>query len=374
MLTNANVKILVVDDEKNILSAIKRMSFDLDIDIDFASSGVEAIKAFNEHPYDIIVSDIKMPDMDGIKLLSYIKDEYPTTTRIILSGHVDGNLVFDIIKKSIAHTYMYKPWDNEKLISLLKKVSYARMIALNEGIMDIVGSIDVLSIHPQTLEKIKLYYPFEEDDENLLNIINNDAALAMRFIHISNSLNAESKPQSIYKAVNYLTKEQINKILQDYLLDDKLIMNIPENSKLEFFLDYMISNRKIIEKLHFYIYESPISQELNLIGLLFDIGKIMKFEYKNILNNIDINHEKLGGAILNLWRMPTDLIECALYHNDPFNPEIKNKEIVYLISLSNYINSIVYNSRIENYDWESIIKGLGKSENDFESFLKELVL
>lgn len=368
----SKVRILVVDDEKEILRAIRRMTFEIDLEMDYLASAFEAIKAFNDTPYDIILCDIKMPDMDGIKLLTYIKENFPTTSRIVLSGHVDGNFIFNIIKNSIAHSYMYKPWDNDKLISLLNKLKSARTIAINEDIMEVVGSIDILPIHPNTLKLIKSGYPFDEDDEKLYSILCNDPALALRFIHIANSLNAVLKPSTLSRAIKNLTKDQINKILEDYLNDKNLVLSMVEGSDLQIFWSYMMNNKEIIIRLYKYVFNKAISQEYKLIALLFDIGQLMHFEYSSLLKAKEISHEKLGAAILNLWGMPSDLIECALYHNDPYNKNVTNKDLVYLIALSNYINSIFHNREIQGFDWKVILEHFGKEESDFEKIIDTL--
>ena len=98
----------------------------------------------------------------------------------------------------------------------------------------------------------------------------------------------------------------------------------------------------------------------------------MHFEYSSLLKAKEISHEKLGAAILNLWGMPSDLIECALYHNDPYNKNVTNKDIVYLIALSNYINSIFHNREIQGFDWKVILEHFGKEESEFEQIIDTL--
>ena len=86
--------ILFVDDEKNILRSIRRNLFQAGFEILTASSGAEGLNVLKEHPVDIVVSDVKMPEMDGIEFLTHVKESHPAVSRILLSGYVERNEVF----------------------------------------------------------------------------------------------------------------------------------------------------------------------------------------------------------------------------------------------------------------------------------------
>ena len=79
-------KILIVDDETSILSGIK-LHLGRTFDLTLANGGEEALKAVG--PFDVVVSDMRMPGMTGVEVLARIKSEYPTTPTILLTGHAD---------------------------------------------------------------------------------------------------------------------------------------------------------------------------------------------------------------------------------------------------------------------------------------------
>ncbi len=86
-----SIRILFVDDDEKILEAIRRWMFDKpdDWELEFALSGTEALQLFEAHPFDLVVVDLLMPGMDGVELLTRIRQNSPQTIRFVLSGRVD---------------------------------------------------------------------------------------------------------------------------------------------------------------------------------------------------------------------------------------------------------------------------------------------
>ena len=84
-----NPKILIVDDETSILSGIK-LHLGRTFDLTLANGGEEALKAVEEEePYEVVVSDMRMPGMTGVEVLAKIKSMHPTIQTILLTGHAD---------------------------------------------------------------------------------------------------------------------------------------------------------------------------------------------------------------------------------------------------------------------------------------------
>ena len=109
------MRVVFVDDEPQILKGIKRMleCADLQWDIDTASSGIEALELLARKPADVVVSDMKMPGMDGAQLLTEVSKLYPATVRIMLSGQTIKEAVFCDIPP--AYQYLSKPCEAEIL-------------------------------------------------------------------------------------------------------------------------------------------------------------------------------------------------------------------------------------------------------------------
>ena len=113
--------ILVVDDEPQILSALKRALRKQSYSVLFANDGHEALEILNQHEVDLILSDYMMPGLSGTELLTQAEKIQPNTIRIILSGHSDFQTVLQSIKQGVVHKFLAKPWTNDVLIEQINK-------------------------------------------------------------------------------------------------------------------------------------------------------------------------------------------------------------------------------------------------------------
>jgi EAL domain-containing protein (putative c-di-GMP-specific phosphodiesterase class I)/FixJ family two-component response regulator len=107
--------LLLVDDEPNILHALERVFEDEDYEILSASSGQEGLSLLEAHPAQIIISDQRMPIMTGSEFLTKVKELYPETIRIILSGYSDFQAIKDAINEGSIYKFFNKPWDDDLL-------------------------------------------------------------------------------------------------------------------------------------------------------------------------------------------------------------------------------------------------------------------
>lgn len=117
---NTNITILCIDDEMDILTSLKRCLRPLGANVVFANSGFDALEILNTQPVDIVVSDMRMPKMDGVELLSTVFEQWPNIYRILLTGYADMDSLKGAVNFGKIHCYVEKPWDNNALISQLE--------------------------------------------------------------------------------------------------------------------------------------------------------------------------------------------------------------------------------------------------------------
>jgi YesN/AraC family two-component response regulator len=113
--------LLVVDDQKMILSALKRLLRDMDVECFFALTGREALSTIENNEIHVILSDLNMPVMNGIELLKRVKEMQPEIIRLILSGNSESQTVLKAINDGNILRCILKPWDNIELITVLKQ-------------------------------------------------------------------------------------------------------------------------------------------------------------------------------------------------------------------------------------------------------------
>ncbi|MDF2634284.1 MAG: response regulator receiver protein [Pelosinus sp.] len=111
--TQSTAAVLFVDDEANILSSIRRAVIDEKYTAYFAGSGEEALGIMEKHEISVIVTDMRMPGMDGLQLLKIVKEKYPSTVKIVLSGFTQLSQVLATINQADIFNFIAKPWDME---------------------------------------------------------------------------------------------------------------------------------------------------------------------------------------------------------------------------------------------------------------------
>lgn len=107
--------LLFVDDEENVLNALKRVFMEENYEVLTAGSGDEALKLIESNPVHLVVSDYKMPGITGSELLREIKNRWPETIRIMLTGHADINAIMGAVNEGAVYKFITKPWNDEDL-------------------------------------------------------------------------------------------------------------------------------------------------------------------------------------------------------------------------------------------------------------------
>ena len=111
--------VLFVDDEESILSALRRGLFEEDYRCLFANSGEAALELMEKETVSVIVSDMRMPVMDGLRLLKIVKEKYPRTVRIVLSGYTQLQQVLTTINQAGIFKFITKPWMLEEELKVV---------------------------------------------------------------------------------------------------------------------------------------------------------------------------------------------------------------------------------------------------------------
>jgi DNA-binding NtrC family response regulator len=111
-------RVLFVDDEQKVLDALQRMLRPMrdKWDMSFVSSGQNALASLGAEPFDVLITDMRMPGMDGVQLLKEVRNGYPEVVRIVLSGQSEGEMFLKSVR--LAHQYLSKPCDADALTRL----------------------------------------------------------------------------------------------------------------------------------------------------------------------------------------------------------------------------------------------------------------
>lgn len=161
-------RLLCVDDEPNILSSLRRLFRQSGYQVTVANSGAEGLQILATQEIDLVISDMRMPEMDGARFLEQVRARWPDTMRILLTGYADIGSTIEAINKGEIFRYIAKPWDDHDMLLVVRHAleikelarEKARLEALtrqqNEELRDLNANLE-LKVMERTVELRKAH-------------------------------------------------------------------------------------------------------------------------------------------------------------------------------------------------------------------------
>lgn len=346
-------KLLFVDDSAEVLSAIKRSFFNTGYDVLTAIDGLRALDIMKTTDVSLVVSDLRMPEMDGYQLLSVIKKKYPHVIRIILSGYADEKLVLKALQKNIAKVYLLKPWDNDVLHKLVDQLFDTEDLLRSANVLSLINNMDELPTIKNSYRNILSLIDQDAEIPEIIKSIEADQSIAGKILHIANSAFYGLRTGSVAQAVRYLGLNTLRGLVLTTPIIDILGGGKGDNFAQQQFELAVRTNRLLC-----LIYERHLNKKMeemtNIAGLLHNVGrtllhKVYRSQYKTMLTDaisqgvgiheaerktFGVTYSEVGGYILQWWDMPFPMVEAAVYHNSPFDEGIVNKELVMAVHIA----------------------------------------
>jgi putative nucleotidyltransferase with HDIG domain len=187
-MTTPLPSVLFVDDEPFILDGLRRMLRPLrhDWDLQFAPGGPEALALMANQPFAVVISDMRMPGMNGAQLLQEVQKRHPLTIRVILSGHADQELVTQCV--GVAHQYLAKPCDAETLKATLDTLRAMAGPEVTPEVRRLVGTLERLPALPGLYRDLQAALRREDTGPAEVGaIIQQDPAMTAQILKLVNS-------------------------------------------------------------------------------------------------------------------------------------------------------------------------------------------
>src|SRR5208282_6223129 len=149
-------RVLFVDDEQQFFDGLQRVLRPQrhEWEMAFAPSGNAALAIMEASPFDVVVSDMRMPGMDGAALLGLVREKYPQVVRIILSSHAELSTALRVVP--VAHQFVAKPCDAEMLRVAIERACHLKALLHDDSIRRTVTSLGDLPSVPRTYEALTL--------------------------------------------------------------------------------------------------------------------------------------------------------------------------------------------------------------------------
>lgn len=384
--------ILIVDDELPILKSLRRLFPEKIYDLICVQSGDAALEALTDSPVDLIISDIRMPGMDGYELLSRVKQEFPGVIRIILSGNSEEKLILKAIQKGVAMIYILKPWNNNEIIRMVDRIFDTESLLNNSNLLEEFNNISELPTLKTSYQKIIEMIEHDADLSDITAAIELDHSMASKILRIANSAYFGVKTGSVKQAVLFLGFNNIrNAIVSTSFFD---FMKIPPDSKN--FVQKLQNHAYLTNKIMLQIFKQHLHKEIqeqaSAAGLLHSIGMIFMLShygsrFYTVLKNravqdgglmkrekeeLSISHAEAGGYLLKWWKIPFPIVEAALYCHQPLHESIINSELVCAVHIAQkYACDLMHMDTFCSFN-EDAFNRLGLDKQDFENSLMKI--
>jgi HD-like signal output (HDOD) protein len=332
------LRVLFVDDEAPVLDGLRnrlrrqRSKWNLS----FALGGPAAVEMLASQTFDVVVTDMRMPVIDGAELLRRVHRDHPHAIRIVLSGHADLESVLRVVP--IAHRYLSKPCKPEELESSIERASQLALCVQGENVCKLAGNVRALP--PVPLLYMQLSSALESDKtgtNEIASLVGRDMAMTAKVLQIANSsfFGAQQKIVTIERAIAYLGVGTI----QTLVLGAEVFRPNPGHpAQLQASLDEAHTMGIKVGRLAAKFFsDRNESQAAFLAGMMHDVGDLVlltafaaeydQFALKGLSDprpreireseQFGASHAEVGAHLLGLWGLPQTTGEAAGYHHRP---------------------------------------------------------
>ncbi len=379
-------KILIVDDEVQILKALSRMFLETDYEIFSAENGMEAIKLIENTEIDMVISDMRMPILDGYQLLSIVKEKYPKIIRIILSGYAEEKPMFRALLHNVAKLYVFKPWNNTELLENINKLFEDDEVLNSEDLVKSIKNIGCNDTMPINCEKM-ISLIEEENIDALVNELEADSVMSSLLIQVGKSAVYGVMPNTVKQAAHYIGLHNLKTFIHwaSVINSTKQTEDISEAPELLWQHAYL-SNRIFLFLYETFFHKQPpeaamfagLMHNIGLIVLsksLLNKGKLGKAsltvdDYAKLdLEEYEFNHQEIGGYLLDKWDLPFPMYEVALYHHRPNSTCIVHHELVTCVHIAQHYAWVCLGAKVAEPIADEAFDHIDIDIDDFEKRL-----
>ncbi len=385
--------ILLVDDEKKILSSLSRAFFDTDYDIYTANSGEEALELLETQEVDLIISDMRMPVMDGYELLSQVKEKYPRIIRVIMSGYAEEQTIIQALVRNIGKIYILKPWVNEEVLKYVEQLFITEDMLRSKELLSLINNIDELPTIAESYQKILSLLSSDVSVKEIADEIGKDFAISSKLLQIVNSAFFGVKTGSIQQVAVYLGLQNIRHLILSTSILNSMSNFQMNESEYKMLWDHAFRTNTILSFLYENLLHKKLPETSISAGLLHNIGwAIINQLPKNGLNSLaqkakeenlsivdlememfQISHQEIGAYLLNWWELPFPIVEAALYHHAPLNENILHPELVCCVHIAQkYAWNWIGQQEYTPFFPETFAR-IGVTQEAFEKALEEIL-
>lgn len=337
------IEILFVDDQPEQLACLEKSvrKFRQDWDMEFASSGAQALRLLASREFDVVVSDLEMPEVTGGDVLRHVQQTSPSTIRILLSSR--GECEQAMQSTGVAHQHLSKPCDANLLEAAIADAYALRQHMSDDSLRELVGSLDQLPTLPETYTT--LIEELQSPNSSLARvgeIVRGDVAISAKILQLVNS-SYFGLPVHVTDVSHAVALLGLN-VVKPLVLSSGLFAQFAPGSLGTFSLPHLVDHSaqvalaaRCIAQL-----EGAAPEDCDhafMAGMLHDLGQLVlaknfAAQYDQLRDHaretgtplhelesaeFQASHADIGAYLLGLWGLPAPIVEAIVWHHTPFN-------------------------------------------------------
>jgi HD-like signal output (HDOD) protein len=352
-------RLLFVDDDAMVLKGLQRTLRKMrhEWEIHYAESGEAALALMASQPVDVVISDMRMPEMDGAELLTIVKERFPQVIRIILSGQLDRDMTLKSVKT--AHQLLAKPCDVSVLCEALQKTSVLHQILADDAIRRVVARIDTLPSMPANCADIMDELQSEDASiQRVANLIAQDLGMTAKILQMVNSafFGLFRRVADVQDAVMLLGLDAIKALVLSIN-----VFSAFNTRRIPFFDIEGLWQHSLVTGGYARQIMTLIARDRNqataafLSGMLHDIGKLIlainfRDAYRSLIREtatsaidrlarereaIGTTHAEVGAYLMGLWGLESPILTAIAFHHAPLESPIQTIAPLTAVHLAN---------------------------------------
>jgi HD-like signal output (HDOD) protein len=332
------MRVLFVDDEVRVLEALERVLFDLETtwQTDFASSASQAFAELAKHSYDVVVSDLRMSGLNGVALLTRVREKYPRTVRIVLSGHSDEEAALKLVR--VAHQFLAKPCAAETLHRIIARTEQLTRLLDDRKLQGIVGHVASLPSTPHLHQELSAL--LERDDASataVAAVIKQDPAMTSKLLQVASSafFNSSTSVTDVETAIMRLGLRTLRNLTLSLGVFESAAQG---GASLTASVEGLQRRSLTIANTAASMAKLPEDASATyLAGLLCDVGQLVlastaperlyvtqaEAAKAGVAAHVaeastwGATHAEIGAFLLGLWGLPFQIVEAVANHHAP---------------------------------------------------------
>jgi HD-like signal output (HDOD) protein len=332
------MRVLFVDDEVRVLEALERVLFDLEENWEtgFASSAEAAYDELGKHAYDVVVSDLRMSRIDGVALLTRVRELYPRTVRIVLSGHSDEEMALKMAR--VAHQFLAKPCAAETLHQIIARTEELTALLADRKLQGMAGQVSTLPSTPALVTQLTELLDREDTTAAAVAaVIKQDPGMTCKLLQIASSafFNTSASVTDVETAIMRLGF----RTLRNLTLGVGVFEAAPRGSDAPATSVEALQARSLsIARTASSMAKLPEDASVAyMAGLLCDVGQLVLASaaperlyvtqaealQSGVLAHVaekatwGTTHAEIGAYLLGLWGLPFQIVEAVANHHAP---------------------------------------------------------